>query len=81
MSYQEITDNLQALDEAQPQPDCSRVTTNALIARREGLEGELVGHERNGHIRAHLGRSFGRPEGEIREDLDEVTARLQQCHL
>ncbi|WP_170119289.1 hypothetical protein [Tumebacillus permanentifrigoris] len=80
MSYQPNTDNLQAL-EAPQQVDCSRVATNALFAQLEGFEGELVGHERNGHARAHLGRSFGRPEGEIREDIEEVTAQLQQCHL
>ncbi|MBL0385793.1 hypothetical protein JJB07_03945 [Tumebacillus sp. ITR2] len=61
--------------------NCSRESVDRLMAKMEGLEGELVGHERNGHVRAHLGKSFGRPEGEIREDIDEVSAQLRQCNL
>ncbi|KEO81821.1 hypothetical protein [Tumebacillus flagellatus] len=80
MSYQDDL-NLDAANAAAQQgASCSRAALDTLMHRMEGLEGEWVGHERNGHARAHLGKSFGRPEGEIQEDIDEVQAQLQACN-
>jgi hypothetical protein len=59
---------------------CSRVQVDQLQDQLSGYEAELEGHLRNGHSRAHLGKSFGRPEGEIREDIDRVTQQLINCN-
>lgn len=59
---------------------CSREATEHMIAQLSGYQAELKGHERDGHTRAHLGRSFGRPEGEIQEDIDRVENMLVQCN-
>ena len=59
---------------------CSGEILEDLMEDLQGYNAELVGHERNGHARAHLGKSFGRPEGEIREDIDRVTAQIVACN-
>jgi hypothetical protein len=59
---------------------CSHVQVEQLKDHLAGYQAELQGHLRDGHTRAHLGRSFGRPEGEIREDIDRVTQELVNCN-
>jgi len=59
---------------------CSREVLDELMSAMQGYEAELIGHQHSGHARAVMGRSFGRPEGEIREDIDRVQAKLRQCN-
>lgn len=60
---------------------CSRQEINLLKEKMEGLHGELEGHARDdAHVRARLGKSFGRPEGEILEDIDRVQQQLINCN-
>ncbi|MFC4768449.1 hypothetical protein [Effusibacillus consociatus] len=60
---------------------CSREETDRLKAKMEGLHAELEGHSRDdAHTRARLGKSFGRPEGEILEEVDQVQQQLINCN-
>lgn len=59
---------------------CSREEVERLSAELAGYQAELQGHARDGHTRRHLGRSFGRTEGEIREDIDRVSQQLVDCN-
>ena len=59
---------------------CSREVMDELMSAMQGYEAELIGHQHSGHARAVMGKSFGRPEGEIREDMDRIQAQLRECN-